>query len=88
LRILRTIAASSLPVPLPFPCLVEFGGEAFTLDMLWKASTDASPESREHITYAIFGRDRPAPAAPPGPWTIDTQADLDAVRAHLGLTVA
>jgi spore coat polysaccharide biosynthesis protein SpsF (cytidylyltransferase family) len=65
---------------------VELGGEAFTLAMLdqaylWYASSD---ESRgEHITHALFPFALP-PIGIPG-YTVDTQADLDAARALLGL---
>lgn len=62
---------------------VEQGGEAFTLAMLDEANNDYCrvPRARpcEHITYALFKA--APPAAPPGIWTIDTQADYDAAKA-------
>lgn len=60
----------------------EQGGEAFTLAMLDDAQSRCdNPVHREHITFAIHGT-LPTPP-PPGVWTIDTQADLDAARAWL-----
>ena len=69
---------------------VETAGEAFTLAMLDEAhayegfgSTLAGAnDRREHITHALFPNS-PPPPPPPGVWTIDTQADLDAVNALL-----
>jgi len=57
---------------------VEFGGEAFTLAMLDEAQLlTTDPGAREHITLALFPT--PPPPPPSGVWTIDTQADYDAV---------
>ncbi len=64
---------------------VELGGEAFTLSMLREAQTRFagiydSPFHREHITHAIF--QCPAPPAPPGTISVDTEADLIAANAQ------
>lgn len=76
---------------------VEIGGEAFTLAMLDAAYTVYRPDyfefgpcpavdrrNREHITYALFPELPPPP--PPGVWSIDTQADYDAVCSALDAT--
>ena len=77
---------------------VELGGEAFTLAMLDAAHARSLGVSyylgeplvtstvREHITRALFATD--PPPCPPGVWTIDTQADLDAARELLDKSAA
>lgn len=86
----RVAAGERLPV--------EIGGEAFTLGTLDEAQRTASsqyhtwvgdtpvviaksPNPREHITHALFPTLPPPP--PPGVWTIDCQADLDAARERI-----
>jgi spore coat polysaccharide biosynthesis protein SpsF (cytidylyltransferase family) len=79
---------------------VELGAEAFTLGMLDRAHANApewghdkplTQKYREHIGQhpALFPA--PPPPCPPGVWTIDTPADLEAARAilrpPLGMTV-
>lgn len=69
---------------------VEIGGEAFTLGALtlaWQRTAirdgSGNHEPVEHLTHTLF--DTPPPPAPPGrTWTIDTPADLEAVRAEFG----
>lgn len=71
----RVAAGERLPV--------EQGAEAFTLAMLDEArggTLFGCSHQREHITNAIFAT--PPPPAPPGIWSIDTQADLDAARSR------
>jgi hypothetical protein len=72
---LRAVAAGErLPV--------EFGGEAFLLKQLNAvAGATLTRAQREHITHALFRI--PPPKPPPGIWTVDTQADLDAARGAL-----
>jgi spore coat polysaccharide biosynthesis protein SpsF (cytidylyltransferase family) len=61
---------------------VELGAEAFTLAMLDDAHFGrVGGLDREHLTYAIPCLADP-PQPPPGLWTLDTQADLDAARAR------
>ena len=61
---------------------VEWGAEAFTLTMLDDAwCLPGLSEGREHITRVLF--DFPPPRCPPGIWTIDTAADLEAARKIL-----
>lgn len=64
---------------------VELGGEAFTLAMLDEAESQhpwvgMTGDHREHISWAIFGTDNPAPKAPDGVWTVDTPEDLEKAR--------
>ncbi len=76
---LRVAAGERLPV--------EIGGEAFTLAMLDEAHEGRHhgvPGHMEHITYALFPTAPPPP--PPGVWSIDTQADYDAVCSALDAT--
>jgi len=67
---------------------VEQGAEAVTLAML-----DGARErlhwpyrhfAREHITRALFPTDPPPPPDDGTPWTVDTQEDLDRMRAFMG----
>lgn len=64
---------------------VEIGGEAFTLAMLDIAHRQQkNVDYREHVTHALFPWNDP-PTPPPGrTWSVDTQSDLDAVRAEFG----
>ena len=67
-------------------CPVELGGEAFTLQMLTRAHQRTSPDDeamREHLGTHPMLFPAPAPPAPAGCWTIDTQTDLDAARLGL-----
>lgn len=73
---------------------VEIGAEAFTLAMLdhacatmpgligWDHGTPVltSDARREHITHALFTVPARKPAPSDTPYSIDTQADYDAVR--------
>jgi spore coat polysaccharide biosynthesis protein SpsF (cytidylyltransferase family) len=69
----RVIAGERLPV--------ELGGECFTLSQLKHAhETVKDAFRREHISYALF--ESPAPPAPEGLYTIDTQSDYN--RANEG----
>ena len=62
---------------------VEFGAEAFTLDMLDVAHEDIPEydERREHLTRALFPTD--PPPAPPGVWTVDTREQYEAACAKV-----
>lgn len=64
---------------------VELGGEAFTLKMLARREHFFGPgaiHQREHISHALY--DTPAPAAPDGVYSIDTQEDYE--RAFTSLS--
>jgi len=64
-------------------CPVEQGGEAFTLQMLTRAHQRTSPDDqamREHIGNHPMLFPAPAPPAPPGCFTIDTEADYQAAH--------
>lgn len=64
---------------------VELGAEAFYLYELDDAhERNLQPHLREHITNALF--QYPPPPAPPGVWTIDTQADYEAACASVAAT--
>ena len=60
----------------------EIGGEAFTLAMLDEAHQYS--DEREHLTHALF--EIGPPSAPDGIWSIDTQADYQAVLSALDAT--
>jgi spore coat polysaccharide biosynthesis protein SpsF (cytidylyltransferase family) len=60
----------------------EIGGEAFTLAMLDEAHQYS--DEREHLTHALF--EYPAPMAPFGTWSIDTQADYQTLLSVLDAT--
>lgn len=64
-------------------CPVELGGEAFTLQMLTRAHQRTSPDDeamREHLGTHPMLFPAPAPPAPAGCWTIDTEGDYQAAH--------
>ena len=66
-------------------CPVEQGGEAFTLQMLTRAHQRTSPDDeamREHLGTHPMLFPAPAPPAPAGCWTIDTEADYQAAQCR------